>query len=45
MIDNLKNMEETCLDDGPGANFEKATLEIFKDVDSEFCRFFSNNND
>ncbi|XP_032686775.1 tumor protein p63-regulated gene 1-like protein isoform X4 [Odontomachus brunneus] len=27
-------MEETCLDDGFGANFEKATLEISKDIDN-----------
>lgn len=33
-------MEETSLDDGLTANFEKATLEISKDVDSEFSLFF-----
>ncbi|XP_019696461.1 tumor protein p63-regulated gene 1-like protein [Harpegnathos saltator] len=27
-------MEETCLDDGLAANFEKATLEISKDIDT-----------
>lgn len=36
-------MEETCLDDVPAANFEKATLEIFKDNESEFFLLFLNN--
>lgn len=34
-------MEEAYLDDGPAVNFEKATLEIARDVDSESHQSFS----
>lgn len=39
MTDNLKKMEETCLDDGPAVNFETATLEI-ANADRKFYREF-----